>query len=174
MSPCCTQSAGPGGLSTAWAEGYAWARRTRVMRAAADGGSTFTERLPLRRGSPPGDTHGFVIVRFAEGYLPDYSETFLEAICAAERGELLEAVGDLIGSVRPIVDSVKPEVLRRFESRARESLGHEFVSLSRFWRIDGRKDAPGLDELEEQVRRWPGAESVYQEAGRGVGRPGGQ
>ena len=137
------------------------------MRADAHGGSTPTERRPRRCEAPPGEDDGFVIVRFADGYLPDYSETFLQAICAADRAELLEAAGDLAASVRPVVDSVKPEVLRRFESRARETLGHEFVSLSRFWRIDGRKVATGLDELEEQVRRWPGAESVYQEAGKG-------
>ena len=128
-----------------------------------DADSTYgsTEKRPQGHGTRPKPTSGFVILRFEDGFLPDYSETFIEAIRKADRRVLLHATGDLWKLVRRVVESVKPEELQRFEAKAKETLGGKFLSLSRFWRIDGRKAATSLGELEAEVRRWPGVDLTW-------------
>ena len=138
------------------------------MATDADGSKGPAEKKTPRYGAPAKATSGFVIVRFRNGYLPDYSRTFIEAARKADRGSLLKEAGDLVQVVRPVVESVEPAALQRFESKARAALGDKFVSLSRFWRIDARKAATSLGELEAQVSRWPGVEDAYQEAGQGL------
>ena len=117
------------------------------MSTSAEGIYGPTEQRPPRHGTRPKPTSGFVILRFEDGFLPDYSETFVEAIRKADRLGLLTATGDLWKLVRPVIESVKPAELQRFEAKARETLGVKFISLSRFWRIDGRKAAMSLGEL---------------------------
>jgi len=125
------------------------------------------ERKPPRpinlSGDPPPDDSGFLVVRFKASTLDARHGDLAAAAKQAGLKALMQLLDTFRLSSRPLITSIKPDVLERIEKEALGSELHPLQSLSTYWRLDVRHTTQKPEEIEAALRRLPEVELVYRE-----------